>query len=265
MERPEWAPEGIDIGRPSAARIYDYWLGGSHNFAVDRETARSVTAVVPDTARIMQANRAFLHRAVRFLVDQGIRQFLDLGSGIPTLGNVHEVAQKSAPDAQGGVCRHRPGGGGAQPSHPHRQPNATVIQADLRDTASDADSTRGPRLLDFDQPMAVLMMAVLHFVPDEDDPARHHRQFRSAIAPGSYLVLSHGTNDADHAGGHRPRRRDVPDHTRPRSSTGPGPRWSDSSMVSTSSSQASCGPCSGGPSIRTRSSTGPSAPPPTSG
>src|SRR5262245_28325351 len=100
MELPDWAPEGIDVNRPSAARMYDYWLGGSHNFAVDREIARSVTALVPDTALIMQSNRAFLHRAVRFLVEQGIRQFLDLGSGIPTLGNVHEVAQKAAPESR---------------------------------------------------------------------------------------------------------------------------------------------------------------------
>src|SRR5215510_7257714 len=97
MERPDWAPEGIDIERPSAARIYDYWLGGSHNFASDREVARQIVNIVPDTVLIMQANRAFLHRAVRYLVNAGIRQFLDIGSGIPTLGNVHEVAQKLAP------------------------------------------------------------------------------------------------------------------------------------------------------------------------
>ena len=100
MTRPDWVPEGIDTGKPSTARIYDYWLGGTHNFAIDREIARKVTEAMPDTAMMMQANRAFLRRAVGFLIDQGVRQFLDLGSGIPTLGNVHEVAQKAAAEAR---------------------------------------------------------------------------------------------------------------------------------------------------------------------
>jgi hypothetical protein len=94
MERPDWAPEGIDIERPSAARIYDYWLGGTHNFAVDREVGRQVTGLVAETPLIMQGNRAFLHRAVRFLVDTGIRQFLDIGSGIPD--EVGDQPQRSA-------------------------------------------------------------------------------------------------------------------------------------------------------------------------
>src|SRR5205814_6772054 len=96
MERPNWAPEGIDIERPSAARLYDYALGGSHNFAVDRELFRQLTATVPDLAAQAQASRAFLRRAVRMCVAAGVRQFLDIGAGIPTRGNVHEIA----PDAQ---------------------------------------------------------------------------------------------------------------------------------------------------------------------
>src|SRR5262249_18684898 len=99
MQRPEWAPDGIDIERPSAARIYDYLLGGSHNFAADREIARQAVAGMPDVAVQARANRAFLHRAVRYLVDAGVRQFLDIGSGVPTVGNVHEIAQAEAPDA----------------------------------------------------------------------------------------------------------------------------------------------------------------------
>jgi hypothetical protein len=178
MERPDWAPEGIDLTRPSAARIYDYWLGGTHNFAVDREIARGVTAAVPDTAQIMQANRAFLHRAVRYLVEQGIRQFLDLGSGIPTLGNVHEEAQKAAPDSKVvyvdidpvavAHSRHILTGNG----------NATAIQGDLRnvETILADPSVRG--LLDSDDPVGII------------------GRFRDALVPGSYLVLSHGTQDA---------------------------------------------------------------------
>jgi SAM-dependent methyltransferase len=195
MDRPDWAPEGIDIDRPSAARVYDYWLGGSHNFAVDREVARGVTAVVPDTARIMQANRAFLHRAVGFLIEQGVRQFLDLGSGIPTLGNVHEVAQKAAPDAKVVYVDVDP----VAVAHSRHiltgNANAAVIQGDLRYVGTILGDPAVQGLLDFTKPVAVLMMAVLHFLPDSDDPADIIARFRDALAPGSYLVLSHGTQD----------------------------------------------------------------------
>jgi S-adenosyl methyltransferase len=196
MEHPDCAPEGIDLTQPSAARIYDYWLGGTHNFAVDREIARGVTAVVPDTAQIMQANRAFLHRAVGYLVGQGIRQFLDLGSGIPTLGNVHEEAQKAAPDSKVvyvdidpvavAHSRHILTGNG----------NAAAILGDLRNVKTILDDPTVRSLLDFGQPVAVLMMAVLHFVPDSDNPIGVVARFRDALVPGSYLVLSHGTQDA---------------------------------------------------------------------
>lgn len=195
MDRPDWAPEGIDIAQPSAARIYDYWLGGSHNFAVDREVARAVTAAIPDTARIMQANRAFLRRAVEFLVGAGIRQFLDLGSGIPTLGNVHEVAQRTAPEAKVVYVDIDP----VAVAHSRHilagNANADVIQADLRNAEAILGDATVRRLLDFERPVAVLMMAVLHFVPDSDDPAGIVARFRDVLAPGSYLVISHGTQD----------------------------------------------------------------------
>src|SRR5215813_12624931 len=97
---PDWVPEGIDLTTPSVARAYDYALGGSHSFAVDREYFRALEAVFPDVRATCRVNRAFLHRAVRFLVEVGIRQFLDIGSGIPTVGNVHEIAQEAAPEAR---------------------------------------------------------------------------------------------------------------------------------------------------------------------
>ena len=100
MQRPPWAPREIDLNRPSAARMYDYYLGGSHNFAIDRQVAEQAIAMWPDLPIIMQANRAFLRRAVRFLAAQGIDQFLDIGSGIPTVGNVHEVAQQANPESR---------------------------------------------------------------------------------------------------------------------------------------------------------------------
>lgn len=195
MDRPDWAPEGIDLNRPSAARIYDYWLGGTHNFAVDREIARAVTAAVPDTALIMQANRAFLYRAVHFLIDQGIRQFLDLGSGIPTLGNVHEVAQKAAPEAKVVYVDIDPIAVAHSRSILNGNPNATVIQDDLRHVDQILNNPQVRAMLDFDRPMGLLMMAVMHFIPDSDDPAGIIRGFGDALAPGSYLVLSHGTAD----------------------------------------------------------------------
>jgi len=196
MERPDWAPEGIDIERPSAARIYDYWLGGCHNFAIDREMARQVTALVPDTALIMQANRAFLHRAVRYLVDAGIRQFLDIGSGIPTLGNAHEVAQRATPDARVVYVDIDP----VAVAHSRHilagNKLTVVIQEDLRrpERILAHPDVRG--LLDFDRPVALLLLAVLHFIPDEDDPVGLIARLRDALAPGSYLALSHGTADS---------------------------------------------------------------------
>lgn len=195
MERPDWAPEGIDIERPSASRIYDYWLGGTHNFAVDREVARGVTEAVPDTPLIMQANRGFLHRAVRFLVASDIRQFLDIGSGIPTLGNVHEVVQKTAPEGRVVYADHDP----VAVAHSRHilagNPHVAVIQEDLRRPEAILAHPDLTRLLDLTRPVALLLNAVLHFVADEQDPYRIVARLRDALAPGSYLVLSHGTAD----------------------------------------------------------------------
>ena len=119
---PSWAPEGIDWRKPSVARVYDVHLGGAHNFAVDREVAAELARVMPELPALFRANRSFLRRAVRFLVDAGITQFLDLGSGIPTAGNVHEIAQAARSGMPGGVRGHRSGRGGAQSTDPGRQP-----------------------------------------------------------------------------------------------------------------------------------------------
>lgn len=108
MERPAWAPPGIDISVPSVSRIYDYYLGGSHNFEVDRQAARRAMEFLPGLPKIMQANRAFMRRAVRYAVAQGVTQFLDIGSGIPTFGNVHEIAQAASPEARVVYVDHDP-------------------------------------------------------------------------------------------------------------------------------------------------------------
>ncbi|WP_462203029.1 SAM-dependent methyltransferase [Frankia sp. CcWB3] len=190
-ELPEWAA-GIDVNRPSAARMYDYALGGSHNFAVDREATRAALEILPDALLIARSNRLFLHRAVRFLAaEAGITQFLDLGSGVPTVGNVHEIAEGVNPEARVVYVDIDP----VAVIHFRMlladNPRATVLQADVRQPASILGSSAVAELLDLSQPIAVLMVTVLHFVPDSDDPAGIIDSFREAMAPGSYLAISH--------------------------------------------------------------------------
>jgi SAM-dependent methyltransferase len=191
MERPDWAPEDIDINKPSVARAYDYFLGGSHNFAVDREFAGQVMLAMPDVGEQATANRGFLNRAVRYLVDAGVRQFLDLGSGIPTRGNVHEVAQRSAAESRVVYVDVDP----IAVAHSRQlladNPNATSIREDIRNVDAILTDPRVGALIDFDRPVAVLMIAVLHAVPDRDDPAGIVARLRDAVAPGSYLAISH--------------------------------------------------------------------------
>jgi SAM-dependent methyltransferase len=197
VDRPNWAPAEIDIERPSPARIYDYHLGGMHNFAADRQAAERIAAIMPELPLIMRANRAFLFRAVRFLVDAGIRQFLDLGSGIPTVGNVHEIAQRVAAGARVvyvdvdsvAVAHGR--------ALLDRNDDAAAVQADLRDVPRVLAAPEVRRLIDFSRPVGVLMVAVLHFVSDRDDPAGVVARYRDAVAPGSYLVLSHAAASED--------------------------------------------------------------------
>ncbi|MEV4760125.1 SAM-dependent methyltransferase [Micromonospora sp. NPDC049559] len=191
MERPSWAPPEVDLYRPSPARIYDYMLGGSHNFAVDRNMAEHVLAVVPQVRLAAHANRAFLRRAVDHLAAAGIRQFIDLGSGIPTVGNVHETAQRTAPDARVVYVDHDP----VAVSHSREivagNPLVTVVQADIRSPQAVVDDPAVRAALDFSRPVGVLMVAVLHFVLDDAEPAAITAGFMRAVVPGSYLVLSH--------------------------------------------------------------------------
>ncbi|NUT93719.1 MAG: hypothetical protein HOY78_17030 [Saccharothrix sp.] len=183
----------IDLTRPSAARVYDYYLGGAHNFAVDREMARKAIEMWPEVPLIMQANRAFLRRAVRFCVRAGIRQFLDLGSGIPTVGNVHEVARAADPGARVVYVDIDPIAVTYSRTILGDDPQTAVIRADLRNP--DDVLAQARPLLDFEQPIAVMMVAVLHFVGDEDRPADVVAAYRDAVPPGSHLVVSHATQD----------------------------------------------------------------------
>jgi SAM-dependent methyltransferase len=196
MERPDWAPETIDVDRPSAARIYDYALGGLHNFAVDREAAREMFALMPDLPLLMQANRAFLRRAVQYLVGAGIRQFLDIGAGIPTVGNVHETAQQIAPDTRVVYVDIDPVAVAHSRAILEGNKLTGIIQEDLRRPEHVLAHPEVRGLLDFNQPIGLLLVAVMQFIPDEDDPAAIVARLRDAVAPGSYVAISQPTNDS---------------------------------------------------------------------
>ncbi|HET8683651.1 MAG TPA: SAM-dependent methyltransferase [Micromonosporaceae bacterium] len=191
MDRPSWAPEGVDIDRPSPARLYDYVLGGVHNFAVDRRLYDQVVTVMPDLVPHARASRAFMRRAVRFCVEAGLRQFLDLGSGIPTRGNVHEVVQHAAPGARVMYVDIDPVAVAHSREILAGNSLARVIQADLRQPEAILNHPDVRSLLDLDQPVAVLMVNVLHFVVEY--PGHIVAAFRDAMVPGSYLAVSHLT------------------------------------------------------------------------
>jgi SAM-dependent methyltransferase len=197
IEDLDWAPEGIELDRPNAARVYDYYLGGGHHFEADRRFAAQVIEKAPEVISVVRHNRGFLRRSVRFLAESGVRQFLDLGSGIPTVGNVHEVVQRIDPECRV-VYVDREEIAVAHARLLLRDvPNATVTQHDIRDAAAvlDDPATRG--LLDFSQPIAVLMYAVLHCFSNSDSPVRIVAEYRDATSPGSYLAISHPTIDHD--------------------------------------------------------------------
>jgi hypothetical protein len=196
--QPDWVPAGVDTGKANIARVYDYWLGGSHNFRADQDAARAMIAIEPNTRAIMRANRAFLGRAVRFLAaEAGIGQFLDIGSGIPTEQNVHEVAHDVAPGTHVVYVDNDEVAVAHSKLILEGDPDVTVIQADLREPAKILADPATRMLIDFSQPVAVLLAAVLHFIPDSDDPATIIATLREAMAPGSYLAISHACLDTD--------------------------------------------------------------------
>ncbi|MFF5084550.1 SAM-dependent methyltransferase [Actinoplanes sp. NPDC000266] len=193
----DWVPAGVDVSRPSAARVYDYFLGGAHNFAVDRQLAEQIEAMTPNIAETMRSNRVFLRRAVRFLVARGVRQFLDIGSGIPTAGNVHEIALEAAADSKIVYVDVDPVAVEHSRAILGGTPNTAVILADARDV--ERILAEAGKLLDFDEPVAVLLAGVVHFIPDSDDPAATVAALREAVTPGSYLLISHATADGQPA------------------------------------------------------------------
>jgi len=181
------------LSRPSAARVYDYYLGGAHNLEVDRRMAREAISLWPDLPTIMQSNRAFLRRAVRYLGERGITQFLDIGSGIPTVGNVHEVARRVNPWARVVYVDNDPVAVAHSRAILAKDQRTVVVHADLREPDTIFNDASIRETFDLDLPVAVLMVAVLHFVPDEDDPVGVVARSREWLAPGSHLVLSHAS------------------------------------------------------------------------
>lgn len=187
-----WSLADLGLDRPNAARMYDYLLGGSHNFAADRQAADAVLAVAPEVGVAARANRAFLRRAVRYALDEGVRQFIDLGSGIPTVGCAHEVAQGFDPESRTVYVDVEPVTIAHARTLLRGNPNADVVEADIcfPDMVLRDQVTR--RLIDFTQPVAVLCVAVLHFIPGDVDLVL--APFRSIMSPGSVLAISHATS-----------------------------------------------------------------------
>ena len=178
------------------ARVYDYWLGGKDNYAADRAAAEQVIAAYPTIRTSVRAQRAFLGRAVHYLAaDEGIRQFLDIGTGLPSANNTHEVAQRTAPDARVVYVDKDP----IVLSHARAlltgSPEGATeyVDADLRDTSPILE--QAAVTLDFRQPMAVMLIGVLHCIPDDDDPATIVARLLAAVPSGSYLVVAHPARD----------------------------------------------------------------------
>jgi hypothetical protein len=193
---PGFAASEIDTSKPHPARMYDAYLGGKDNYPVDREAVREILRAFPEVRPIALANRAFLQRAVRFLTaEAGIRQFLDIGTGIPSAGNVHEVAGQIATETRVVYVDNDP------IVHVHANAlltgsgNTSIVLADLRDPGAILAHPKVRDVIDFAQPVALLLVAILHFIRDEEDPAGIVATLRDALPDGSYLALSHATPD----------------------------------------------------------------------
>ena len=193
-------PASLDTSVPNAARMYDYWLGGKDNFAADREAADRSALAVPQLPWLASQNRRFLGRTVRFCADAGITQFLDIGSGLPTMDNVHEVAERVTADPHVVYADSDP----VVVSHGQAllaSPRTAAIHGDLTRSEEILDDADVRRLIDFARPVAILLVAVLHFVSDEAGAPASVARLREVMAPGSYLVISHVVMSPDHVAG----------------------------------------------------------------
>jgi hypothetical protein len=195
MTEAERVPPGVDPLRPSAARLYDYYLGGVNNFQVDRDAAEKMRVLMPELSDAAWANRGFHQRAAMWIAKRGVRQFIDIGSGLPTAGNTHEAVQKV--DAGARVIY--VDNDSMVTAHARDlladDGSTTFIQADMRDSASVLDHPALRAQIDLSKPVGLLMTSVVHFVADDGDPWGLVARYIAAVAPGSYLALSHATMD----------------------------------------------------------------------
>jgi hypothetical protein len=185
----------MDTSRPHPARIYDYLLGGKDNYAVDQQAGDELAAAAPEVRIGVRANRGFLQRAVRHVVRSGVRQILDIGTGLPTSPNVHETAQEIAPDVRVAYVDNDPIVNAHADALLSRSGATGVVLADLREPRAVLDHPGVRRVIDFDEPVALLLVAVLHFLTDAEQPARVVATLRDALPAGSFLGLSHATGD----------------------------------------------------------------------
>jgi hypothetical protein len=191
--RPRDLP--VDFATPNAARLYDYFLGGASNSSIDRELAHRISEAAPDTHGYVRSNRNFLRRAVRYMVGEGITQFLDIGSGIPTLGNVHEVARIVTPWVRVLYVDNNESAVNHSNTILNGDPNVLAVQADLR--TPDHVLGKAAEFLDFSRPIGLLTVGVLHFIPDSDDPQALLAKYHAVLPAGSCHALSHATGDFD--------------------------------------------------------------------
>ena len=193
----------VDASVPNAARMYDYWLGGKDNYAVDREAAERSARAVPQMPWFARENRKFLGRAVTFCASAGVRQFLDIGAGLPTMESVHHVAERVIADPRVVYLDNDP----VVISHSRAllaRPRTAAVQGDLTKAGEILGASAVRRVIDFSKPVAILLIAVLHFIPDEARPAKNVAMLRDAMAPGSFLVISHVELSAGQMRGARP-------------------------------------------------------------
>jgi hypothetical protein len=195
MTEEEWVPEEIALDKPNVARMYDYMLGGYHNFEMDRRASDAIEASYPDMRPGAMAHRAMLRRVVTFLVGQGIDQFLDIGSGIPTVGNVHEVAQALHPGARVVYVDIDPVAVAHSKAILRGNPDAGALRGDVHNPDQILAHPEVKRLLDFGRPVAILFLAVLHFIADDEEAYGVVRTLRETLAPDSYIAISHFTFD----------------------------------------------------------------------
>jgi hypothetical protein len=197
MSDASWGKDQVPLDKPSAARIYDYYLGGYHNFEVDRKIGDMMLELNPDLRAGALVNRAFLRRAVIFMMGEGIEQILDLGSGIPTVGNVHEVARAVYPNARVVYVDVDPVAVTHGRTMLAGDDQTTIIRADVRQPEAILDHPDVRALLDFARPLGLLQLAILSYVVDDAEAAQVVRTFVSALAPGSLMAISHVTTEVE--------------------------------------------------------------------